>query len=119
LLSESEAGVGLGNDHDLVGRFFMLNLEHPGGVIVLTNLYAHLTFQSGENGAKYTQNTIGLASLPALYPVSYVSLSNETNRQLELPALRVRFQYPRIPEVDALTRLASQTGRNAQTLSTI
>ena len=35
LLSESEAGVGLGNDHDLVGRFFMLHLEYSGGVIVL------------------------------------------------------------------------------------
>ncbi len=110
LLSESEAGVGLGNDHGLVGRFFMLHLEYSGGTIVLTDPYVDLTFQTGENGAQY--NRLGVTRRF----VSYISLSNETKRQLELPAFRVRFQYPRIPEVDALTRLIYRTDRGADIL---
>src|SRR5262249_37332933 len=50
LLSDSDTGVGLGNDHDLVGRFFMLHLEYSGGVIVLKDPYAELAFQTGEDG---------------------------------------------------------------------
>jgi choline dehydrogenase-like flavoprotein len=110
LLSESKAGVGLGNDRDLIGRFFMLHLEYPGGVIVRTDPYADLTFQTGENGARYYQRGI------ARRFVSYISLSDETKRQLKLPAFRVRFQYSRIPEVDALARLVSRTDRSADIL---
>ena len=110
LLSESEAGVGLGNDHDLVGRFFMLHLEYSGGDIVLTDPYADLRFQTGENGARY--NRLGVARRF----VSYVSLSSETRRQLNLPNMRVRFQYPRPPAVDALRRLIHRTNHGANTL---
>jgi choline dehydrogenase-like flavoprotein len=110
LLSESEAGIGLGNDHGRVGRFFMLHLEYSGGIIVLTNPHADLTFQTGEQGARY--NRLGISRRF----VSYISLSNETKRQLKLPAFRVRFQYPRIPEVDALTRLIYRTDRGADIL---
>ena len=110
LLSESEAGVGLGNDRNLVGRFFMLHLEYSGGVIVRTDPHADLTFQTGENGARY--NRLGVARRF----VSYISLSDETRRQLKLPAMRARFQYPRIAAVDALTRLVSRTDRGADIL---
>ena len=110
LLSESKAGVGLGNDQDLVGRFFMLHLEYSGGNIVLTDPYADLTFQTGEQGAQYNRLDVKRRF------VSYLSLSDETKRQLKLPAFRVRFQYPRIPEVDALTRLVHRTDRGADFL---
>jgi choline dehydrogenase-like flavoprotein len=110
LLSESEAGIGLGNDGDLVGRFFMLHLEYSGGVIVRTDPYADLTFQTGEQGAKY--NRLGATRRF----VSYIRVSDETKRQLKLPAMRARFQYPRIPEVDALMRLISRTDRGADIL---
>ena len=34
LASGKEGGNGLGNAHDLVGRFFMVHLAYPAGVIV-------------------------------------------------------------------------------------
>ena len=110
LLSESKAGIGLGNDQDLVGRFFMLHLEYSGGVIVRTDPYADLTFQTGEQGARY--NRIGVARRF----VSYIRLSDDTKRQFKLPAMRARFQYPRIPEVDRLMRLISRTNRSEDIL---
>ncbi|WP_161602506.1 GMC oxidoreductase [Tautonia marina] len=99
LLSERPSGIGLGNEHDLVGRFFQLHLEYSGGFLDLKDPSTDLTFQTGEQGAKYTwlDRTRRF--------VSYLSLSDETKRQLNLPAFRVRFQYPRPPEVDALVRL--------------
>jgi choline dehydrogenase-like flavoprotein len=110
LLSESEVGIGLGNEHDLVGRFFMLHLEYSGGAIVLTDPYSDLTFQTGENGARYKR----LGSDRRF--VSYIKLSDETKRQLKLPNMRWRFQYPRIPEVDALMQLIHRTGHGADML---
>ncbi|QDU89366.1 Fructose dehydrogenase large subunit [Pirellulimonas nuda] len=98
LLSENDAGVGLGNEHDLVGRFFMLHLEYSGGFLDLADPYADLTFQTGEQGAKYNRSG-------ARRFVSYISLSDETRRERKLPNVRWRFQYPRLPEMDALSRL--------------
>jgi choline dehydrogenase-like flavoprotein len=113
LLSESDAGIGLGNDHDLVGRFFMLHLEYSGGDLVLTNPYANLWFQTGENGARY--NRLGVARRF----VSYISLSTETRRQLNLPNMRARLQYPRPPAIDALRRLIHRSDRGANVLHDI
>lgn len=110
LLSESATGIALGNEHDLVGRFFMLHLEYSGGVIALTDPYSDLTFQTGENGARYNR-LVGTRRF-----VSYISLSDETKRLLKLPNMRLRFQYPRILEIDALMRLICRTNHGADTL---
>ncbi len=110
LLSESNAGLGLGNEHDLVGRFFMLHLEYSGGVIDLADPYVDLMFQTGENGARFRR----LGGIQRF--VSYIRLSDQTKRQLKLPSMRLRFQYPRIPEVDALTQLIQRTAHGAEML---
>ncbi|WP_337173234.1 GMC family oxidoreductase [Paludisphaera sp.] len=104
LLSEGESGVALGNDRDLVGRFFQLHLEYQGGFIELRNPYVDLKFQTGEQGARL--NRIGAARRF----VSYVTISDDTRRRLGIANLKVRFQYPRIPEIDALLRLFHRTG---------
>jgi len=99
LLSENAAGIGLGNEHGLVGRCFMLHLEYASAAIALKNPYANLLFQTGENGAIYKR--VGAKRRF----VSYISLSDQTKRALDLPAMRLRFQYPRLPQIDALRRL--------------
>ncbi len=107
LLSESESAVGLGNERGLVGRYFMLHLEYSGGVIVPAKPYVDLSFQTGENGARYRRLGVNRRF------VSYVSLSDETKRQLKLPAMRLRFQYPRIPELDLLMGLVHRADRSS------
>ena len=111
LLSESESGVGLGNDRGLVGRFFMLHLEYLGGSIDLLDPHADLTFQTGEQGARYKRS-----GTPRSF-VSYIGLSEETKRRHKLPNLRVRFQYPRPPEIDALNRLVTRDGGRKKLLN--
>ena len=113
LLSDKEDGVGLGNDHDLVGRFFMVHLEYPGGIIALANPYMDLKFQTGKSGAFY--NRFGV-NRPF---VSYVCLSEETRRELKLPHLRLRFNYPphQSPQaVGALKRLIKRTDHGTDIL---
>ena len=51
LLSSKEGSKGLGNEHDLVGRFFMVHLEYPGGVIVNADPSMDFQFNTGEEGA--------------------------------------------------------------------
>jgi len=111
LLSDEHGGVGLGNDHGLVGRFFMVHLEYTGGIIALANPYMDLTFQTGEFGADY--NRFGVARRF----VSYVCLSEKTRRELKLPHLRFRFVYTRPRAVEALKRLILRTDHGADILS--
>ena len=107
LLSDKEGGVGLGNNHDLVGRFFMAHLEYPGGTIALVNPNVDLKFQTGEGGAFYNRFGVNRKF------VSYVCLSEETRRELKLPNLRLRFVYDYPPGVEALKRLIRRTDHGA------
>ena len=114
LLSDSDGGIGLGNNQGLVGRFFMVHLEYRGGIIALANPYVDLKFQTGESGAFY--NRFGVNRLF----VSYVCLSEETRRELKLPHLRFRFFYPprQSPQsVVALKRLIGRTDHGADILT--
>jgi choline dehydrogenase-like flavoprotein len=86
LLSGKEGGRGLGNDYDLVGRFFMVHLEYPGGVIALANPQMDLKFNTGRDGASYDR-----FGVPRRF-LSYVCLSEESRRKLQLPNLRMIFK---------------------------
>jgi choline dehydrogenase-like flavoprotein len=90
LLSGKEGGPGLGNHHDLVGRFFMTHLEYSGGVVALANPQMDFQFQSGRNGASYNRSGV-----PQRF-VSYVCLSEDSRRKLQLPSLRIIFEKPPI-----------------------
>ncbi len=116
LLSESESGVGLGNDRDLVGRFFMVHLEYPGGVISVANPYINFKFQTGDSGATYSRFGVNRPF------VSYVCLSEDSRRELKLPHLRYRFVYPphQSPySVGALKRLVSRADRGMDILNDV
>jgi choline dehydrogenase-like flavoprotein len=88
LLSGKDGGNGLGNDHDLVGRFFMCHIEYMGGVIALANPDMDFKFDTGVGGAWY--NRFGV---PRMFQ-TYISLSEDSRRKLKLPNLRIRFLKP-------------------------
>ncbi len=96
LLSDNGTGVGLGNQHDLVGRYFMLHLEYEGGSVHVEDPSVDLGFQTGEQGATYERFGTKRRYL------TYFSLSDELRRDDDLPAVRFRFQYPRPPEMDII-----------------
>lgn len=104
LLSGGQGSPGLGNAHDLVGRFFMLHMEYTGPTIVLKDPFTDLDFQTGENGAIYRRRGKGRRF------VSYIALSDKTKRRENLPAVRFRFLYPRSPEMDVLWRVYHRKG---------
>jgi choline dehydrogenase-like flavoprotein len=79
---------GLGNAQDLVGRFFMVHLEYPGGVVLLSDPFMNLNFNTGEEGATYDRSGV-----PRKF-VSYICLSGESRRKLRLPNLRILFEAP-------------------------
>lgn len=92
LLSGKEGGPGLGNDHDLVGQFFMVHLEYPGGVIALANPQMDFKFDTGDDGASFNRFGVLRRFVP------YVCLSEESRRKLQLPNLRMIFEKPPIDE---------------------
>ena len=94
LLSGKEGANGLGNEHDLVGRFFMCHLEYPGGIILLADPFANLNFNTGEEGA-----TFEASGVPRKF-VSYICLSDESRRKLRLPNLRILFETPILHGID-------------------
>jgi choline dehydrogenase-like flavoprotein len=104
LLSGGKGSPGIGNEHDLVGRFFMLHMEYTGPNIVLKDPFTDLEFQTGENGAIHRKRGESRRF------VSYIALSDMTRRQENLPAVRFRFRYPRSPEMDVLWRVYHRKG---------
>ena len=87
LLLVSADGKGIGNERDLVGRFFMVHLQFVGGEIALRDPYVNLDFISGFDTAKP-------------WPFfAYVGLSDNAMRRRRLPNVRMLGDYKFAPVI--------------------
>jgi choline dehydrogenase-like flavoprotein len=101
LLASGQAdGNGLGNAHDLVGRFFMVHLIYSGGMIVPSDPHMNFDFR-----------TAGYVAGQRF--VSFIGLSESSMRLLRLPNIRFFWDYqfsPVVKGVKALRRLMGGEG---------
>ena len=109
LASGRTHGNGLGNAHDLVGRFFMTHLTYSGGTIAPTNPYANFDFATND------------PYVPGKYRTDRIlGLSAEAMRRLRLPNMMFGWTYKFAPvrgAVEALKRLTHGEGPGGSTLS--
>ncbi len=80
LVSGKPDGPGLGNEHDLVGRFFMVHLEYESGIIAVADPYTDFDFSTNEliNGSGRFHDRFGLNF------VSFVDVTPANMRRLGL-----------------------------------
>jgi choline dehydrogenase-like flavoprotein len=107
LLSGEEGGPGLGNAHDLVGRFFMVNLCYSGGVVAPSDPYTDFSFYTGRDG-RLDLGFVGKHSF-----ISFIGLSAEAMRRRQLPSVRIMWMYrfsPVLGAVEAMKRLRQGEG---------
>ena len=100
LASGKQGGNGLGNTHDLVGRFFMVHLHYPAGLIIPSHPRMTFDFRTHRDymiaGGKH-------------WFWSFIGLSAESMRRLHLPNIKIYWGYNFSPvkeAADALNRLA-------------
>ena len=109
LASGREDGNGLGNAHDLVGRFFMTHLAYSGGTIVPANPYTNFDFETND------------PYVPGKYRIDRIlGLSAEAMRRRHLPNMMLGWTYKFAPvreAVEALERLMHGEGPGGSTLS--
>ena len=102
LASGRDGGNGLGNQHDLVGRFFMLHPVYTLGTLVPANPYMNVDFL-----------TKG-AWVPGKFRIDpFIGLSASSMRELHLPNIMIDpwFKFaPVAGAVDALQRLTHGEG---------
>lgn len=93
LLSGPPGGGGLGNAHDLVGRFFMAHIEYVGGTIAVSDPYGYFDFCTD-----FTASAGGARPL-----VSFVGPSPQAMRARRLANMRITWEYHFGPVLEALT----------------
>lgn len=96
LLSSGPESYGLGNDHDLVGRFFMVHLQYHGGQMLVSDSRARFDFDTGTAGDHHT--ALGRAR----NFVSWIGLSDYAMRQFALPNFKLRQTYALTPMNEAM-----------------
>lgn len=100
LASGKEGGNGLGNNHDLVGRFLMVHLVYPGGIIVPS--HPRMTFD-------FRTHLDYVIAGDKHWFWSFIGLSAESMRRRRLPNIKISWGYEFSPvkeAADALKRLA-------------
>ena len=109
LASGREDGKGLGNAHDLVGRFFMTHLAYSGGTIVPADPHMNFDFETND------------PYVPGKYRVDRIlGLSADAMRRLHLPNMMLGWMYKFAPvreAIEALKRVTRGEGPGGSTLS--
>jgi choline dehydrogenase-like flavoprotein len=109
LASGRAGGNGLGNGHDLVGRFFMLHLVYSAGTIVPSNPHMNFDFQ--------TKGTW----VPGTFRIDPLTgLSAPSMRAMHLPSILMGwlFQFsPVVGAVEALKRIVGTEGPGGSRLT--
>ncbi len=100
LSSGAEGGNGLGNDNDLVGRFFAVHVEYVGGVIAPADPYIDFQMLNGDSADTFKRD------VPREF-VSYFALSEATRARERLPGMRIRMHQDvgKVAGLEALKRL--------------
>ena len=93
LASGKEDSLGIGNAHDLVGRFFMTHLAYEGGTIVPADPHQPLDFRSKG------QREIGGGKYPYF---SFIGLSEAGMRTQHLPNIFFYWGYKFSPVIDGV-----------------
>jgi choline dehydrogenase-like flavoprotein len=96
LLASGPAAHGLGNDRDLVGRFFMTHVQYHGGEIMLSNGTYQPGFDTGSDG---TERVIG--GIPRKF-IPWIGISEQAMREHRLPNFRLRQTYALSPIHEAV-----------------
>ena len=112
LLSGRPDGNGVGNEHDLVGRFFMTHMEYGGGTIAVSDPYAYFDFDYDFSVTTDNKRPF----------VSFVGPSQEAMRELQLTNIRItwEYHYGRVHEtVDAAKRLFGRGSGHGDTFADI
>jgi choline dehydrogenase-like flavoprotein len=109
LASGESGGNGLGNSHNLVGRFLMVHLAYSAGTIVPADPHMDFDFM-----------TSGPYSLDTYRIHPFVGLTRQAMRERHLPSIMIGwvFQFsPVVGTVEALKRLTSGGGPKGSTLT--
>jgi len=109
LASGREGGNGLGNEHDLVGRFFMLHPVYTVGTIVPANPYMNFDFLTKGPW------------VPGKFRIDpFIGLSASSMQALHLPNIMIDVGFRFAPvagAVDAVKRLMHGEGPGGSTLA--
>jgi choline dehydrogenase-like flavoprotein len=96
LASGKEGGNGVGNAHDLVGRFFMVHLAYPSGLMIPTHPRSTFDFR-GEG-----THRIG-GGVHSYW--SFIGVTEATLRRLHLSNLMISWTYQFAPVVEGVNAL--------------